>query len=485
MMVEKTCIYLKCKLLHVLLVSMMATLLYACDSEDEVSDISMLLPDSGVAPARDIVPAVSLLEKVKRRGKLIVLTTNAPTTYYYDRDNELAGPEYSMTQSFADSLHLGVEYKVYDSTQAVISALRNNEGDIAAAGLTVNDHRKTEFDFGPVYQTTNEYLICHRKAKTIKNREQLKDVDVIVAADSSYIETIKKYPELTWQADQELNTSNLLKLVAEKKIGCTISDSTLYSIERRYHTEIQKKYVFAENSQLAWMFNKHSKKLKQAVSDWFDRYRDDYDLAYTLERYYGYVDIFDYVDTHKFLNRVKTRLPKYKNFFIDAANKNNIEPSLLAAQSYQESHWDRKAKSPTGVRGIMMLTQPVAKSLGVTNRLHAKQNIYAGAKFQAKMKKMVEHVDEPDRSWLALAAYNVGRGHFRDAQSLAKKLNKNPDRWAEMKEVLPLLSQKKYYKNLRYGYARGNEPVRYVTRIRNYDGLLHEHFGKKKFDKKK
>ncbi len=90
----------------------------------------------------------------------------------------------------------------------------------------------------------------------------------------------------------------------------------------------------------------------------------------------------------------------------------------------------------------MMLTQPVAKSLGVSSRLDAKQNIYAGAKFQAKMKKMVEHVDEPDRSWLALAAYNVGRGHFRDAQALARKLNKNPDRWYDMKEVLPLLSQK-------------------------------------------
>ena len=130
----------------------------------------------------------------------------------------------------------------------------------------------------------------------------------------------------------------------------------------------------------------------------------------------------------------------------------------------------------------MMLTQPVAKSLGVTNRLHAEQNIYAGARFQAKMKKMVDDVNEPDRTWLALSAYNVGRGHFRDAQSLARKLNKNPDRWNEMKEILPLLSQKEYYKDLRYGYARGNEPVRYVTRIRNYDELLHQFFGKEKFD---
>ena len=124
----------------------------------------------------------------------------------------------------------------------------------------------------------------------------------------------------------------------------------------------------------------------------------------------------------------------------------------------------------------MMLTQPVAKSLGVTNRLDAKQNIYAGAKFQAKMKKMVNEIDEPDQTWLALAAYNVGRGHFRDAQSLARKLNKNPDRWSEMKDVLPLLSEKKYYKDLRYGYAHGKEPVRYVTRIRSYDDLLYKSF---------
>jgi membrane-bound lytic murein transglycosylase F len=126
----------------------------------------------------------------------------------------------------------------------------------------------------------------------------------------------------------------------------------------------------------------------------------------------------------------------------------------------------------------MMLTQPVAKSLGVTNRLHAEQNIYAGAKFHAKMKKMVDHVDEPDRTWLALAAYNIGRGHFRDAQKLARKLGKDPDIWAEMKQVLPLLSDKKYYKDLRYGYARGSEPVSYVTRIRSYNELLYDHFGK-------
>ncbi len=435
----------------------MSVLLLACNQAEEI----------------DLVLS---LKEIKQRGKLIVLTTNTPTTYYYDRDNQLTGPEYDMTQSFAKSLRLDVEYKVYDSTKDLLNALRNNEGDIAASVLTINEHRTKEFDYGPVYLTTNELLVCHRSKKKIKNKKELNNLDVVIAADTTFIESLKAYPEMSWTVNHDLNTTDLIEQVAQNNIECTITDSILYNIERRYHTEIQNKYTLAKESQLAWMLNKNNDDLKQAVNDWFDQYKNNNELAYMLEKYYGYVEIFDYVDIHKFLKRIETRLPKYKEYFIDAATKNDLEPSLLAAQSYQESHWNPKAKSPTGVRGIMMLTQPVAKSLGVTSRLDAKQNIYAGAKFQAKMKKMVEHVDEPDRSWLALAAYNVGRGHFRDAQALARKLNKNPDRWYDMKEVLPLLSQKKYHKDLRYGYARGNEPVRYVTRIRSYDALLHRHF---------
>ena len=468
-------IILKITLISVILLSS------ACEQSNNTTPVSLSLPEAVENLERGEVSALSLLEKIKNRGKLIVLTTNQPTTYYFNRDNELAGPEYEMTQSFANSLHLEVEYKVYNSTKELLAALRNNEGDLAASGLTVTSERKREFYFGPVYQNTNEYLVCHRSSKRINSIEDLEDTELIVAADSSYVETLEDSPEINWVVDNDLNTSELLEQVAEKKIECTVSDSVLYDIERRYHTEIQRKYTFAKDSSLAWALNKHNDKLLSAINDWFTTYVEDKNLNTILEKYYGYVEIFDYVDTHKFLDRVKTRLPAYKSFFIDAANKNGIEPSLLAAQSYQESHWDRKAKSPTGVRGIMMLTQPVAKSLGVTNRLHAEQNIFAGAKFQAKMKKMVDDVDEPDRSWLALAAYNVGRGHFRDAQSLARKLNKDPDRWFEMKQVLPLLSKKEYYKDLRYGYARGNEPVRYVTRIRGYDELLHAHFGSDKF----
>jgi membrane-bound lytic murein transglycosylase F len=422
------------------------------------------------------------LSRIKKEGKLIILTTNRPTTYHYDRDNLLAGPEYEMSQDFARDLGVQVEYKVYNSTKDVIEALRHQEGDIAAAGLTKTSSRQTEFDFGPTYQKTEEYLVCHRSRRQIKTKKELQGIEVTVAPNTSFIKTLEQYPELSLHISDNADTTQLLAQVAAKEINCTVSDSTLYSIERRYHTSLQNKYSLAQETELAWMLNKTSTDLKDAVNTWFATYRDEGYLAEMINKYYGFVEIFDYVDIHKFLRRIKTRLPPYKDFFIDAAQKNNISPSVLAAQSYQESHWNRKAKSPTGVRGLMMLTQPVAKSLGVTNRLHARQNIYAGAKFHAKMKKMIPSVKEPDRTWLALAAYNIGRGHFRDAQALARKLKKDPDKWYEMKEVLPLLSKKEYYQNLQYGYARGNEPVRYVMRIRNYEDRLHSLFNSQKKD---
>jgi membrane-bound lytic murein transglycosylase F len=420
----------------------------------------------------------NLLDRIKQNNELVILTTNQPTTYYIDREGSPAGPEHDMTRSFARQLGVTPRYIKKDSTEAVIEALRKGEGDIAAAGLTITSERASEFDFGPAYMDVSEYLICHRDAAFINDIEDLKGLEIVVPTSSSYVDTLYElFPNIDWTLNDNLITPRLLEKVRSKEIECTISDSTIFDISRRYYPEISAKFTLQKGAQLAWMYIKDNPELGNAINEWFSVYKDSGEYAQTIEKYYGYIDVFDYVDIQKFKRRIKSRLPKYKGMFIQAATKHGISPALLAAQSYQESHWDPKAKSPTGVRGIMMLTQPVAKSLGVTSRLDAKQNIFAGAKYHAKMKKMFdENVTEPDRTWMALAAYNVGRGHFRDAQALAVELGKNPNLWIDMKEVLPLLSEKKYYKDLTYGYARGNEPVQYVSRIRDYDDILIRYF---------
>lgn len=129
------------------------------------------------------------------------------------------------------------------------------------------------------------------------------------------------------------------------------------------------------------------------------------------------------------------------------------------------------------MRGIMMLTRKTASEVGVKDRLSARQSIMGGAKYLARLiKRIPEEVTGSDRMWFALAAYNVGLGHLRDARTLAVRLDKNPNVWVDLRDVLPLLSKKKYYRKLKHGYARGTEPVRYVQRIRDYHDILEQRF---------
>ena len=184
-----------------------------------------------------------------------------------------------------------------------------------------------------------------------------------------------------------------------------------------------------------------------------------------------------YLEEKVFLRHVQSRLPRYKAAFQKEAQRRGISWKLLASQAYQESRWNPRAVSPTGVRGIMMLTRNTSSSYGIRNRLDPQASIHGGARHLSRLlRQLPPEVTEPDRTWIALAAYNVGMGHVKDARMLAKRLGKDPNRWSALKEVLPLLAEKEYYQTLPHRYARGWEPVQYVRRIRGYWALLEEKY---------
>lgn len=139
---------------------------------------------------------------------------------------------------------------------------------------------------------------------------------------------------------------------------------------------------------------------------------------------------------------------------------------------YQESHFDENARSYTGVRGIMQLTQPTAKEMGVSNRLDPKESIPAGVRYLKKLHQKYEKAEGRDRILINLASYNVGHGHIVDAQKIALEMGLDPYKWSSLEKTLPLLRFKKYYKKSKNGYCRGTEPVRYVNRILTYYDIL-------------
>ena len=418
------------------------------------------------------------LAEIKESGKLVVLTRNAPTTYYIDREGHPAGPEYDLVTAFAEFLGVDVAWELRPNLTAILKSLENGEGDLAAAGLTATDKRLERFRFGPSYQGVTQQVVCRRDNVQPENVGDLVGLDIRVAANSSYVERLRHlkangHPELDWEATPELNTETMLRRVWERKIDCTVADSTITDINRRYYPELLTPFNLSREQPLAWALPAPSEELDGAIADWLEDYRASGKLENHLEKHYGFFEKFDYVDTRTLIRRIDQRFPQYRRYFRQAAEKYELPFTLLAAQGYQESHWRANARSPTGVRGIMMLTRSTARSLGIENRLDARQSIFGGAKYMAKMKKrFVDEVTEPDRTWLALAAYNVGRAHMHDAQTLARKKGLSPYHWGSLKQVLPLLAQKEYYQNLKYGYARGTEPVRYVRRIREYRHVL-------------
>lgn len=423
-------------------------------------------------------PSRSLAE-IKESGTLVVLTRNAPTTWYIGRDEERTGPEHDMVEAFAAHLGVKVEYKIKETIKQIIEGIQNGEGDLAAAGLTITEERRQRFRFGPSYQDVTEQVVCRRDNVQPEKVDDLIGLNLEVIAASSYVEHLRalkeKYPKLAWTETDDKDTERLLYDVWRGKIDCTVADSTIVDINRRYFPELIAPLNLARAESLGWMMSYERRDLQGAIEDWFDDYQKSGRLAQLQEKYYGFFEVFDYVDIRKYIRRINTRFPKYRAYFKQAADRYKLPYTLLAAQGYQESHWRANASSPTGVRGIMMLTQPTARAMGVTNRLDPRQSIFGGAKYLARVKgRLPDEIKEPDRTWLALAAYNVGYAHLRDAQQLARDQGRNPNLWSDLNEVLPLLSDKHYYTKLEYGYARGIEPVRYVQRIREYRLVLEE-----------
>lgn len=411
-------------------------------------------------------------------GELVVLTRNAPTQFYQGREGP-EGPEHDLARSFADHLGVAVRYVVKDSVAAILQAIRAGQGHLAAAGLTRTEARRQTYRFGPDYRHVQQQVVCRRDGRRPRGPAELPGIGLTVIAASSYAETLTRLqgqlPGLRWQADPEADTEELLERVWRRELDCTVADSNIVAINRRYYPELTVAFSLTEAEPQAWVVADHARALLPALDDWFARIRADGTLTAIDERYYGHVADFDYVDVRVFLRRIQDRLPRFRALFQKAAERHELPWTLLAAMAYQESRWNPRARSPTGVRGLMMLTRRTARELQVSNRLDPVQSVRGGTLYLTRLlERLPASVSGEDRLWFALAAYNVGMGHLHDARTLAERLGKNPDVWSDLKEVLPLLARKKYYRSLRYGYARGSEPVAYVRRIRDFQDILEQ-----------
>ena len=419
-----------------------------------------------------------MLEQVERTGVLRVVTRNAPMTYYIGPEGPV-GPEYELAKGFAD--FLGVELDMYtrDSVAALLADVVEGRAHLAAAALTATPGRQEVLEFGPGYREVTQQLVYRLGTTMPRTLEQTYGRRIEVPAHSSFVDTLEALrrtaPGLTWLENPSVDVQALLARISSGEADLTLADSATVRMNRYFQPDIRVAFDVGESRPVAWAFraNRRDRSLVAAAETYFEDPAVRIRLTELSDRYFGHTERFDYVGTRTFLQHMETRLPRYRSLFESAAAEHGLDWRLLAAVSYQESHWDPEAVSHTGVRGMMMLTLRTAEAMGVTNRENPDQSIHGGARYlRTVIEKIPERIPEPDRTWLGLAAYNVGFGHLEDARRIAQQRGFDPDRWAHVRDSLPLLTQERWYGQTRFGYTRGWEPVRFVDNIRRYYEVL-------------
>jgi len=419
----------------------------------------------------------SLLDQVLETGELRVVTRDSPTAYTIGPDGP-SGPEFDLAQAFADELGVSLVIDPVASISEILPKLLAGDAHMAAAGLSITDTRREYLNFGHPYESVDVHLIYKLGTGKPRSLDDVLGRSIEVMAGSSHVDLLlsiqEAYPTLSWAENADVEIAELLSKVAMGEVDLTIADSPDFDIQRHFYPDLRVALDLDVGDPIAWGFPKGVGDTLLARADDFLIKSDRSGLlAQVHDRYYGYTKKFDYVGTRNFIRHFENRLPRYRPWFEEAGEEWGVDWRLLAAIGYQESHWRAQAVSPTGVRGIMMLTQATASYLGIDDRRDPQSSIFGGAQYFARQtERVADTVAEPDRTWMALAAYNVGFNHIKDARTLVEWANGDPDTWVDMREALPLLAQRKWYSQLPYGYARGWEPVLYVNNIRAYYTIL-------------
>ena len=409
-------------------------------------------------------------------GELVVLTVNGPSSYFEDAQGLPSGFEYDLATLFAKDLGVKPVFVLVDNPARIDHLLRQGQAHLAAAGLARHFDFPGGLVWGPSYLTTQHQIVCRPEVKA-KKLDELTGLHVGVIEESVADYLITEPEKITFPIDRlppGTSTADLLEEVADGKLDCALVESTRYTLARRFFPTLEVAFNLGKPIDYAWLVSTVDKKrILNAATPFFERIKKDGTLKRLIDRYYGHATRFSAIDAGALLQQIATDLEGLKPYFVEAERVSGVDWRLIAAIGYQESHWDAKATSPTGVRGLMMLTEETADRLGVKDRLDARESIIGGARYFALLKEQLPpRIEEPDRTFLALAAYNIGIGHLEDARILAQRANLSPDKWQDVRQVITKLAEPDAFQAAKHGYARGGEAMQLVDNIRNYYDII-------------
>lgn len=426
-------------------------------------------------PRPSTFPDGEHLTRVLAKDFFTVHTRNTPTTYYEGRQGP-TGFEYELMHRFAASLGVSLNLNASHHPDGVLPAVRE-QGDLGAAALPLMADTPGIHYTRPIIEM-QPLVVYRRGLYGINAPEDLVGLSIGTLSEAGTSDALKAlqsdYPNLSWKESNELEVAELMTKVENGTLDAAIIFDHQFRLNRLFFPNVERGFYLGEPLSLVWALpSGRGLGLLDAANQFLQELHENGTLDRLISRYFGHDDYLEYMGTRTFLDHLDERLPRYTELFKQAARDTGFDWKLLAAVGYQESHWDPNAVSPTGVRGLMMLTNPTASEMGVTDRTDAAQSIDGGARYLRSIKdRLPDSITGEDRLYMAMAAYNVGLGHLYDARNIAERRGGDPNLWQDVRAALPLLQQREWHSQTRHGYARGGEPVIYVRNIRRYYEMI-------------
>ncbi|MBV6415516.1 MAG: Membrane-bound lytic murein transglycosylase F [Steroidobacteraceae bacterium] len=419
----------------------------------------------------------STLGQIRARGELRVATLNLPTTFYQGAQGP-EGLEYRLASGFAGRLGVRLTMRPYENERQVQEALRTGEADIAAAQVTYRGHWRTFALPSRTYDQIAQLVVFTRGTLRPRNTGALIHRRIVVRADSPQADELATLRDhlghgLKWQELAASARNRPLDVIAAGEADITIVDAPAFGFIQQAYPEILSAFELEHTRPVQWMVRRRSNALRAAIDAFLGSDAARQQVAAAAVAPVERSPRMQLEMARSLRSHIETRLPLLRPWFEEAARETRLDWRLIAAIGYQESQWDRDARSPNGALGVMMLMPDTAASVGVEDPFDPRENIRGGARYFIEVRdKVPARIPEPDRMSMALAAYNIGYGHLEDARVLTQTRGGNPDRWADVRENLPLLAQEGWYLQVKRGYARGWEPVQFERRVRQYFSVL-------------
>ena len=412
-----------------------------------------------------------------------VIVRPGPGSWFVGPNGEATGFDHDLLTRFARERGVPLNVVFADGAAELLRKIGTGEAQLGAGGLFRSAVAPDDGVSMPApawssgYHAVEPVLIYNVDGYRPRRWDDLQRAIVAYPAhtgmDAQLAALREAHPEVLWQPVDVASADALIAQVADGTMSYAIVASSDATIARNIYLDFDVAFPAGPRREFAWAVAPGYPELRHALDAFFARIRKDGTLDRLAERYFAEAPRVERIDAGVFQDRIRKALPELRKTFVDAQAKSGVEWRLLAAIAYQESQWDPDATSETGVRGLMQLTEDTARALGVTDRLDPKAAALGAAKYLADLKrKLPARIGEPDRTWLALAAFNIGIGHLEDARVLAQRQKLDPDRWIDVQKVLPLLAEPEYYIALKNGYARGGMPVAFVGRVRGYYDIL-------------